>query len=265
MAHVSANPISGTAQLNVTFSGSGSSDPDGTISNYSWSFGDGSGANGMVVDHTYTSAGQYTAVLTVTDNEGATDTATVVITVAAAANQAPTADISAVPVNSASLLTMSFDASGSSDPDGSIVNYDWNFGDGNSGSGMTVSHEYTTAGQYTALLTVTDNDGATDTDAVVITVEDPSVLNAPYGLNAIVSGRTVTLSWSHSGDNEDGFIIERATKVRGKYKFSPEGSVGANVTSYVQTVGKGTYKYRVQAYQGNTQSGYSDEVSVMVK
>ena len=264
MAHVSANPISGTAQLNVTFSGSGSSDPDGAISNYSWSFGDGFGANGMVVDHTY-QAGQYTAVLTVTDNDGAADSASVAITVATAANLAPTADISAVPVNSASLLTMSFDASGSSDPDGSIVNYDWNFGDGNSGSGMTVSHEYTTAGQYTALLTVTDNDGATDTDAVVITVEDPSALNAPYGLNAIVSGKTVTLSWSHAGVNEDGFYIERAAKIRGQYNFKRVATVGPNVTGYADTVAKGSYQYRVTAFQAGTVSGYSNEVEVRIK
>ena len=264
-AHVSANPISGTAQLNVTFSGSGSSDPDGTISNYSWSFGDGSGANGMVVDHTYTSAGQYTAVLTVTDNDGAADSASVAITVAAAANQAPTADISAVPVNSASLLTMSFDASGSSDPDGSIVNYDWNFGDGTVGSGKTAAHTYTTAGQYTAVLTVTDNDGATDTDAVVITVEDPSALNAPYGLNAIVSGKTVTLSWNHAGDNEDGFYIERAVKIRGQYSFKRVATVGSSVTRYVNTVAKGSYKYRVMAFNTGAVSGYSNEVSVRIK
>ena len=180
------------------------------------------------------------------------------------ANQASTANVSAVPVSGDAPLPVSFDASGSSDADGSIGTYHWNFGDGSFGIGNNVNHTYQ-AGQFTAVLTVTDNDGATDTDAVVITVEDPSALNAPSSLRAAFSGRTVTLSWSHSGDNEDGFTIERAVKVRGKYNFSPVGSVGANVTSYVKTVAKGTYKYRVQAYQGNTQSGYSNEVSVRVK
>jgi len=62
--------------------------------------------------------------------------------------------------------------SSSFDPDGSIVSYDWNFGDGSSASGATVSHTYTTIGLYTATLTVTDNDGATDTDTAEVLISD---------------------------------------------------------------------------------------------
>ena len=64
---------------------------------------------------------------------------------------------------------VTFDASGSSDTDGTIVSYFWDFGDGNTGSGMTVTHTYTTQGNYTATLTVTDNDGATDTTTQTLT------------------------------------------------------------------------------------------------
>jgi cyanophycinase len=65
----------------VTFDGSGSYDADGTITSYEWTFGDGNGATGMIVTHTYASAGTYTATLTVTDNGGLTDDDTAVITV----------------------------------------------------------------------------------------------------------------------------------------------------------------------------------------
>ncbi len=67
-------------------------------------------------------------------------------------------------------LTVNVDASGSSDPDGTIVSYAWNFGDGSTGSGVTASHTYASAGTYTVTLTVTDDDGATDSSNQSVTV-----------------------------------------------------------------------------------------------
>ncbi len=69
-------------------------------------------------------------------------------------------------------LSCDFNASGSSDPDGTIVGYAWNFGDNNTGSGVTTSHTYAAAGTYTVILTVTDDDGATDTDSQSVTVSE---------------------------------------------------------------------------------------------
>jgi PKD repeat protein len=66
-------------------------------------------------------------------------------------------------------LTCDFDASASSDPDGDIVSYAWDFGDGSTGSGVQFSHTYTLAGTYTVVLTVTDNEDATDTDTQYVT------------------------------------------------------------------------------------------------
>ena len=80
-AIMSATPVSGNAPLTVSFSSAGSSDPDGTITNYSWSFGTGATAAGANASYTYTSPGTYTATLKVTDNAGATATASKVITV----------------------------------------------------------------------------------------------------------------------------------------------------------------------------------------
>ncbi|MFQ6054380.1 MAG: PKD domain-containing protein, partial [Methanosarcinales archaeon] len=65
---------------------------------------------------------------------------------------------------------MQFNGSGSYDPDGFIVNYEWDFGDNTTGTGIAPTHVYTAIGTYTVTLTVTDDDNATDTDTVNLTV-----------------------------------------------------------------------------------------------
>ena len=82
----------------------------------------------------------------------------------------PSAVISADVVSGPAPLTVSFDGSGSSDPDGIIAGYAWDFGDGNGSSLASPSHIYTLPGSYTASLTVTDNDGRTDTQSIIISV-----------------------------------------------------------------------------------------------
>jgi PKD repeat protein len=72
-------------------------------------------------------------------------------------------------------LTCSFDASGSSDPDGTIASYAWTFGDGTTGSGATVSRTYAAGGTYSVQLTVTDNGSATGTQVQTVTVVAPSL------------------------------------------------------------------------------------------
>ncbi|MDH3458376.1 MAG: PKD domain-containing protein, partial [Gemmatimonadota bacterium] len=69
-----------------------------------------------------------------------------------------------------------FDGSGSTDPDGTIVSYEWDFGDGATGTGVSPSHTYAAAGTYDVTLTVTDNDGATDTQATTATIAEHRVL-----------------------------------------------------------------------------------------
>ncbi|MFN7118576.1 MAG: PKD domain-containing protein, partial [Saprospiraceae bacterium] len=161
-AQLVANPVVGSAPLTVNFDASTSTD-DGSIVSYSWDFGDGSAGSGVTTSHTYNTVGDFTVVLTVTDNLGATDTATVKIT--ASANPAPVAIITADQTSGLAPLTVNFDA-GTSTDDGSIVSYSWDFGDGSVGSGVTTSHTYNTVGDFTVVLTVTDNLGATDTATV---------------------------------------------------------------------------------------------------
>lgn len=81
VARITATPVSGNAPLTVNFSGTQSSDADGTITSYAWTFGNGASSAGVTTSYTYTAPGAYTASLTVTDEKGAANTANVVITV----------------------------------------------------------------------------------------------------------------------------------------------------------------------------------------
>lgn len=84
LAAFTANPVSGTAPLAVVFDAGSSTDSDGTIQTYAWNFGDGAGASGVTTSRTYTTAGTFTATLTVTDDQGLTDSESTTITVTAA-------------------------------------------------------------------------------------------------------------------------------------------------------------------------------------
>src|SRR5207247_1172532 len=141
--------------LTCTFT-STSSDPDGSIAGYSWSFGDGSPAvTTQNASHTYAAGGSYTVTLTVTDNQGA-PSSTAPKTVAPPPPTPPRASFT----RSCNGLTCNF-TSTSSDPDGSIVSYSWNFGDGSPVSTLqNPSHTYAAGGSYTVTLQVTDNQGA---------------------------------------------------------------------------------------------------------
>lgn len=98
-------------------------------------------------------------------------------------NNPPTANIQTDVLSGEVPFTVNFDASGSTDGDGTIQSYSWDFGDTNSGSGVTTSHEYTVAGNYTVTLTVTDDDSAVDTSTVQITANEPSFVETNLVLN----------------------------------------------------------------------------------
>ena len=72
-----------------------------------------------------------------------------------------------------------FDASGSRDPDGSITSFEWNFGDGETGTGAKVSHIFTAAGSYQVSLTARDNDGASSRSQVLVSLVEPHVTKLP--------------------------------------------------------------------------------------
>ncbi|WP_460920648.1 glycosyl hydrolase family 18 protein [Salinarchaeum chitinilyticum] len=157
----------------VTFDASGSADPDGSISSYDWAFGDGSTGSGATTSHSYASSGDYTVTLTVTDDAGATATDSTTVSVSSG-NAAPDASFTVSPSAPDPGESVTFDAADSSDADGSIASYDWDLGDGSTAAGESVSYSFGSTGDYTVSLTVTDDDGATDTNATTVTVESGS-------------------------------------------------------------------------------------------
>ncbi len=143
-----------------------STDTDGHIIAWQWDFDDGTYAIIQNPTHSYSDTGAYDINLKVIDNNGASDSQTHRIMIV---NAPPTAD--AGPDQIVNNTLVSFDGTGSSDPDGTIVSYKWDFDDGKTGTGVTVQHTYSTDGEYTVTLNVTDDGGAYDKDTCEVTVD----------------------------------------------------------------------------------------------
>jgi PKD repeat protein len=196
-------PYTATVGSAVSFSSTGSVDPDGSITGYQWAFGDGASSGQPNPSHSYSSAGSYTALLTVTDNQGGqgTDQAAVNVSGGGGGNQSPTAAAGG-PYTGIAGSPIGFSSAGSSDPDGSITGYLWDFGDGGTSGVANPSHTYSLPGDYTATLTVTDNQGATGTAQAAVTVAastTPFTWNSSFGAFEPVLGTyplTITLDLS---------------------------------------------------------------------
>jgi len=155
------DPTSPEVDETVIFDASGSSDIGGNIVSCEWDFGDQTTASGVTSTHAYSSEGIHIVMLIITDNDGIAGIATKIITVMPKPLP-PDASFTFSPASTEVGQTATFDASNSSDPDGTIINYFWDFGDGTTGAGITATHSYTLDGTYTVTLTVTDNDALTD-------------------------------------------------------------------------------------------------------
>ncbi|MDT4928025.1 MAG: hypothetical protein QOF92_892 [Pseudonocardiales bacterium] len=185
----------------VAFNGTGSSDPDGTIAGYSWTFGDGGTSIQSAPSHTYVTSGTYQVKLTVTDNRGGTNSVTKSVTVNVPTNQSPTAVFSATPTN----LSVAFDSTGTGDPDGTIATYAWDFGDGGTSGAVSPTHVYGGPGTYSVTLTVTDNQGAPNSVTHSVTVSEPANVSPTAAFTATPSGLSVGFDGTGSVDS-DGTI-----------------------------------------------------------
>ncbi|SMQ72678.1 PKD repeat-containing protein [Plantibacter sp. VKM Ac-1784] len=216
------------ANLQLTTDASASTDTDGVVSSYAWDFGDGQTGTGATASHTYAASGSYTVSLTVTDNRGGTATTQQTVT-AVAPNQLPTAAFTPTVVN----LDGSFDASASVDPDGTIASYAWNFGDGTTGTGVTATHTYATAGTFSVSLTVTDSVGATaSVSHDVATTLAPNQLPVA-SFTAASTGLTASFDGSGASD-PDGTIASVA------WDFG-DGATGTGTTTTHSYATAGTY------------------------
>ncbi len=154
----------------VSFDGSSSSEAGAVaITGFKWEFGDSSSATGVAPVHTYTEAGAYEVTLTVTDAVGATATVSHRVTVSGS----PSAVIKVTKTRSAARVSLS--AARSSDVGSSLASEAWQFGDGTTGSGLTVIHRYRRPGHYRLTLIVTDRSGATSVATKVVTVRAAAI------------------------------------------------------------------------------------------
>ncbi|HVF90232.1 MAG TPA: PKD domain-containing protein [Blastocatellia bacterium] len=218
---VAASAIAGQAPLTVNFTAT-AADSDGRVASYSWAFGDGQTSTDVSPSHLYRTAGAYAARITVTDNGGATASASVNIVVnSGTSNQPPQVRVVVTPPTGVAPFNVKF-VTTASDPDGRIVGYGWNFGDGEISKEPSPVHTYRKAGVYSAVITVTDNKGATATHSTTINATDGTSTTAqPVAWknvkNATVNGNSVTKTaesmWGNSGaastqaiQSGDGYI-----------------------------------------------------------
>lgn len=208
-----------------SFDASGSSDPDGEVSDYSWSFGDGGNDQGVRVEHDFSRDGTFTVELAIQDDEGKTATASQAVTVDVP-NKLPTA---AFKVN-CSGLDCQFDAGTSYDLDGSIGQFSWDFGDGTQTAGETTSHSFAEAGKYVVTLAVEDNEGAQDTQTHTVAASLPN--RAPQASISFECSDGLCAFDGSSSSDSDGDITayrwsfgdgRKATGATVEHRFDADG------------------------------------------
>jgi arylsulfatase A len=151
--------------------------------------------------------------------------------IGAPANLAPKAIATATPSSGYAPLTVSFSGASSTDTDGSIVSYSWDFGDGATAAGITTSHIYSTTGSYLAILTVTDDKGASNSAATTITTTSVS--------SSVVVDLGVI----------DNFASEAGSDL-GKFKISRTGATTTALTVNYQMAGTASNGIDYQTLSG---------------
>jgi len=249
----------------VTFT-STSTDAETDIDTITWDFGDGSSGSGSTVTHQYATPGPFQVSMTATDLDTAGDgvesnTATQQVQIP---NTAPTAGFT--PTYNATTGATDFAAT-ATDPNGAITNYAWDFGDGGTGTGPAVSHNYADHDPHNASLTLTDNCGAQSAAAVqqitpgntlpaigtgpaatvggaAVTVVNPGVAVNFAAAATDVNGDAVTYSWDLNGDNVFGDAVG-ATAVRTYAATDANPDVRVQVSDGVGTVTSAPLAIRV--------------------
>ncbi|MDO7868518.1 PKD domain-containing protein [Nocardioides jiangxiensis] len=234
-AAVAASPLTAHRGQEVTFDGRGSSDPDADALTYLWEFPGGDTATTSVAKHTWADAGSYAVKLTVVDPFGASATKTVTVTVV---NRAPVAVATASPQAAHTGETVTFDGTGSSDPDGDALSYTWEFPGGATATTAKATRAFPAVGTYQVKLTVTDAFGASTSDLVTVTASNAAPVASATATPATPHpGDTITFDGTGSSD-PDGDALT--------YRWEFPGGVTATTAKTTRPAGPiGTYQVKL--------------------
>lgn len=203
VAVAGADRTAGIGQT-LSFDGTASHDIDGNVTGHVWDMGDGTVLAGPTVSHRYAAPGLYAVTLTVTDDSGAANAAAT-DRLFVSVNAPPVARIAPQPRALSVGEVARLDGRGSFDPDGAILSYRWDFGDGAGGAGAVADYSWAAPGIYTVALTVADDSG---TEQGVHTVTGRVIVDAApvadAGLDQIVTAGRVRFDGRGSGDREGG-------------------------------------------------------------
>jgi PKD repeat protein len=244
------------------FSGKESFDPDSSIKQYRWDFGDGSRAQGMEVEHTFNVPGSYHVTLTVDDGSGVLNS-TSETTVTVKVNFPPKAeagpDCLVCPGEK-----FIFEGSESWDRDGAITEYVWSFGDGVTGEGKKVPHAYKKPGEYQVALRVRDDSGTNcdvAQDTKIAQVNAPPVADAGPDVEAFYGGAydAVVFDGTRSRDPDGDPLTYH-------WDFG-DGSmgIGPKIAHTYKKPGSYTVRLRVSDGRKTICSEGMDELTVTVK
>jgi PKD repeat protein len=251
-AAFSYSPSEPTPGETVSFDAD-ASDPDGEVVAYEWRVDGEPVGDGPSLEYIFEERGDHLVELTVTDDDGATDTASRTVTVESE-NEPPTATFSYSPPAPSRGETVSFTAD-ASDPDGEVVEYAWRVDGEVVGREPTLEYAFEAAGEYVVGLTVMDDDGATDTDTVRVTVESenqPPSANVTYTPGEPTPGETV--SFTAEATDPDGEVVA--------YEWRVDGEVaGEGPTLEYAFPGPGEYEVDLQV---TDDGGATDTESVVV-
>lgn len=155
-AKFTITPATGTINTTFVFDAAGSTDTDGRITSYQWTFNDGDPIKGKRIEKRFADIGEVSVKLTVSDDKQSFHTVEKKLDVAD--NAVPDAAFTITPSSGyTNITTFSFDASESIDPDGTIRSYKWDFGDGKKSTGKKTTHKFVDGGDYSVVLTVEDS------------------------------------------------------------------------------------------------------------
>jgi PKD repeat protein len=239
-ASISADKLEAFTYEDIIFNADQSTDIDGMISSYYYDFGDGTNSGWITsptATHQYSDGTQeYDVTLTVRDDDSETDVTILTIKILNRAPQAVCGEDKTVDTNQ----VIDFNGKSSTDMDGTIDNYAWDFGDGTTGTGKTAAHAYDDDGEYTITLTVTDDDDASGVDTCVITVNNVKP-TADFSVNPTEGDITTEFVFSSTSIDTDGTITSHA------WDFGDDStSTDANPTHQYDNIGTYTVSLFVQ-------------------